>query len=369
MTDRLKGMMVGLALLALPFIIEPGVSDATRIPKLKAAVLFAGLGAAYFVARNVRLSLGISVGGISALAVLHGMGSFHIYELIFIMSAVCIAAFCTNLSERSLNLVMDAIIFGGLLTTVYGYMQASGIDPVFFLKAWAPESKPTAFLGQHTLFGSFLVAPIIAAMFRHRYVCAMIMAPAVFLTDSSFAVVSLAAGLLLWTYYSQGWLTATTLAGVLAGGLLLLFTVFGKRHYFDDTGRFNAWNAAIESGMEKPVMGWGPGMFKAYYPSIQPKEHKKMHGTYKQAHNDYVQLFYEYGLVGVICATIMVCDFFKELWRKRNITVVAGMGAILIAFLVNALGSFPFHLMPHGLIALCAWTAVVTHKPRPLEGI
>lgn len=367
MSDRLKAMMVGLAVLALPLFTEPGLADAARTPKIKALLLIGGFAASVWVGSYIRLSLGAALCGFVSLVVVHGMGSFQSYQLLFFVATVALASLCTNASERSLNIILDCLAFSGVLCSLYAYMQMSGIDPVYFYYKWADGTKPSAFIGQHTLYGSLAATSVTAALFRRRYVMALISAPTVFATDSSFAIASLSVGILAWVWISQGWQTATTLALIFAGILAFIFIGLDKKHYFDSTGRLPAWKTAIEKSKESPIIGYGPGMFKHFYPTVQDKAHKKMHGFYRQAHNDYVQLVYEYGAVGVLCVILMLGDFFRQAWRKKNITSVAALSSILMVFLVNALGSFPFHLVPHGVIALIAWVAVTTHKPRVPE--
>jgi O-antigen ligase len=63
------------------------------------------------------------------------------------------------------------------------------------------------------------------------------------------------------------------------------------------------------------------------------------------AHNEYIQLLYNFGIIGVICVSYIV---FRAIKKETEPLILAGMFAVGI----NSFGNFVFHLSPLVFIAL-----------------
>ena len=73
-----------------------------------------------------------------------------------------------------------------------------------------------------------------------------------------------------------------------------------------------------------------------------------------QAHNEYVQWLTETGLVGVV----LLCGW---LWTHRAMVLDRRWGGSIAAVAVNAIGFFPFHVVPIALVSIiCVGLATPT---------
>lgn len=130
--------------------------------------------------------------------------------------------------------------------------------------------------------------------------------------------------------------------------------------------RLLIWQVAGELIRERPILGWGVGTFGLHYPEAQgiflsrkegrfyiPRANRSIH-----AHNDYLELWMETGLVGLFIFFWILVSFYKRvlLFLKKNrfseplslflIFLTAGV----TSFLVHAGVSFPFHIVQNGMV-------------------
>lgn len=140
------------------------------------------------------------------------------------------------------------------------------------------------------------------------------------------AVVALALGFALWARRvgpearRPVYLTA---AGLLVlGGVLLvslwgqLLALFGKSE--DLTGRFDIWSSVAGLAAERPVAGWG---WVGYWaPWVEPFDGLAVRKgvTYLQAHNAWLDVWLQLGVIGVVLFAALVIG---TLWRSWFLAV------------------------------------------------
>ncbi len=132
--------------------------------------------------------------------------------------------------------------------------------------------------------------------------------------------------------------------------------------------RFLIWQSALELIKEKPILGWGVGTFGVHYPSAQgrvlSREENKNYLTRANrsinAHNDYLQIWAEEGLIGLSLFLGIIGLFYWKLFSflRKNIrekTTTPCLFLIFLSggitsFLIHALVSFPFHIIQNGMV-------------------
>mgnify|MGYP001594940262 CR=1 FL=1 len=150
-------------------------------------------------------------------------------------------------------------------------------------------------------------------------------------------------------------------------GLLLSGAVMYLRGAFSDfagpsltawtSTRIDVWVIGFAKALQKPWLGWSPGAWYLWKPTfITPPAKTGL--TFIQAHNEFLQLFFEVGIIGLLAVVIYVVHTGWRLRRARPWTLelrcavasVAGLG--FIAFV-----SFPFRIAVTavgGIITLAA---------------
>jgi len=134
--------------------------------------------------------------------------------------------------------------------------------------------------------------------------------------------------------------------------------------YSSTQQRFLIWLSTIQIIKEHPLLGSGIGTFRIHYPGSQGKvlsleKNKKYIPVANKsinAHNDYLHLWAETGIIGLLCFFWLIFLFYKksfkylkEVKREDKFLLIGFMG-MGIALLVDALFSFPFHIIQNGML-------------------
>ena len=114
------------------------------------------------------------------------------------------------------------------------------------------------------------------------------------------------------------------------------------------TARAKVWRAALWSTQRWPFWLVGHGGDSFHEDGRTWIYNHKLSEEYREAHNDYVEFLYEYGLLGVVGAVWYAASIWAGFSLRDPVT-----GAI-VAMLVASLGNFPVRVAPIvGLAALC----------------
>ncbi|HOX58789.1 MAG TPA: O-antigen ligase family protein [Candidatus Paceibacterota bacterium] len=102
--------------------------------------------------------------------------------------------------------------------------------------------------------------------------------------------------------------TAILLAGL--AGFFWRHAVFFQKGATSVGARFDYWGAAVQTAMDKPLLGTGPGTFASAYQKVKRPESEMARLT----HNDYLQQASDSGFVGFLAYTLfivsaLVCSF------------------------------------------------------------
>lgn len=380
-----KRMFAGAGILFLPFIFELGVDDEMRLPKAKFLAVMAMLYGAWHFFTKVDKALGLLVATVTLSAFFSSTG-FPFNDLLLFWGAIVSALWVVRLSDREIGAGLRLFEISATIAAIYSVVQISGLDPFIEYYAWAENWRPTVLFGQHTLYGPYAVTGFLIALFFRHYVVAAILFFPIIVINSSFTFLALGAGLAVWTWTSyRKAIPHVGVALVIIGiGAHLLYPN-KVAEGLNDKGRFKLWSQTLQLGQRHPILGHGFGTFKEIYPMFQVPELRKANGlvdeemsektrkfmadanylrresgVFLSSHNDILQLFFECGAIAVLITLYMVFRFFRIMATQQWIPYYPLLTAIMAAFLLNSLGSFPFRLVPQALIPLWIYVIVVT---------
>lgn len=185
------------------------------------------------------------------------------------------------------------------------------------------------------------------------------------LLKSRSGLLAAAVGATVLLYQRGGARRAILGAGLLATAAFGLWTVdrldlFKTSDVFAWT-RPALWRAALAGAIERPLLGWGPGLFAWAYAAHRvplPVDGVYFDHAHSFAHNDFLQVGAECGLGTLLFLVVFLVGHFRRAWKHPGPD--AGWLAAAIAFCcVN----FPFYAPGNALLggALLA----VTADPRP----
>ena len=129
------------------------------------------------------------------------------------------------------------------------------------------------------------------------------------------------------------------------------------RLILDASGRYQMWGKMVKHlALNKPFIGIGIGQFKEVFPlfcafidnNLTPKH------PFSHAHNEYIQLWIEYGAIGFA----LIMGFIVSLFRKIPRTYISLLAALgIIAGLLNSGVNFLFHTT--GVFLLLLWVVIL----------
>lgn len=403
--------LIGAGFFILPFLFFSGIAgEPIRAAKEIGLVTIATLGLAWMVRQKIHWACGVVVLYLGFNLCTTGFGPAQKDAVVQVLAALMCAYMVLSLSESGRVWVLHALAYAGLLQSVYGFFQVAGIDPFFRRISDNEFLYPVGTLGQPTIYGVFVACALVSALFLRHWIIALTCFVAVALTMSSFSIASMLAGVLTYLFlskYKQEFAILLT-ACVLAVATLVALSdkfAFAERALYshnrlaiwaqsiqavtsgcitisdkglEATGPYKVscngsrtihpWEVLVAKMERRPLNGFGIGSFKALYNTIQPDIFRLQSGRFIQAHNDYVQIFFEGGVVGLLVTFLLLGLFAYRLLFDYLTFTQRAFAAIGVCLFVDSFGSFPLYLSPHGLlIAVSMMVVIAKDKVRLLD--
>ena len=154
-----------------------------------------------------------------------------------------------------------------------------------------------------------------------------------------------------------------TMSGMYLTQPLIPKAIDSEISQLNTSARQNIWKGAIYSALKKPIIGRGPGYFadmmKMYYTKKMKRGEKAP--LWRQVHNDFIETFLAFGLVGLILLGYVLFKAFKNLNHNREI--VSGVATLCVI----ALTWFPIHIAIVSPIAIILLSlSQLKHEERSL---
>jgi hypothetical protein len=220
-----------------------------------------------------------------------------------------------ELDSKYNKIIIYALTGLGIIQVCYALIQTWQFDPLFFGFQRAPARFVHGTLGHHNFLGAYLamiipLAPLAAIP---------ILVVGLFLSNSllSFIAAGIGFGFRLW-HFSK----AVTIYYIV--GVITLTTAwFWAKSYDSFFTRKNTWSLAFgdhdKSGF-LILFGNGPGSWYTNIPTLQKE--KGWIEYFYQAHNEYLQFFYETGFVGILLLGYVFWEF-RRAFRSPAVIALA----------------------------------------------
>ena len=300
--------------------------------------------------------------------------------------------------------ILDPLITGGVVASIYAVFQFAGIDPFFEPVRKFSEMRwvVAGFTGQQTLFAG-VIGPLIPCAFalsaksRSRskfifyFISGLLLLNAVVLTHTRAILLGLivaslcAAAILIYKserrLFNRMCLLVLVLT-ILCSIAIAMFPTLKNRLEEGITlkstsikARFHYWQASMILVEQKPWFGWGLDSFPRVYPDAQIKIRKESldslhwgHEIVMHPHNEYLLIWIEGGIFLLISFLAFGLDIMKtgirNLFENSNRWIISlGVLSGMVVILCDAFFSFPFHIGSSGLIAVVLG-AFLSRRPK-----
>jgi hypothetical protein len=351
--------LIALGLIITPFIVLTGYD--TRMPKMAAALVFAlalSLWVLYkghikpFANKWVLIFIGYLLLNIylspkpDIILFDIRVGNIWVWQsvsYIIIFSLMLISTASIEFKPQDIKRLLNIMVHCGLVMAVYCILQALCLDQFFKSIGGGTDSllyanQIAGTLGNPTIAAPFMAMLIPLALYLKRYIFAVIMALATILTMSQVGIGAMAVSLLFYfAVKSKRNLIIAVSTGIIA--ISAYAFICPVRATINDSYRFGAWKTMTEDmvkpnpGARYPITGIGTGSF-GYTFHVKHARHE-IHSTFIQAHNEYLELFWNTGLVGL---DLFLCAMFY-VW-KQNFSIKAVLSSTANQYRMALLSSF-----------------------------
>lgn len=257
-----------------------------------------------------------------------------------------------------------ALVLSGICVAAIAVAQILHADP-FGVVGWIPGSAGSArmrvfaTLGNPDFVAAFLsgLVPLtfsLAICIRERrglLISLLSLQTAAILCTGSRAPILALIAASLWMVLlrrHRSWLGLVVVGSV----VVVMTTAFSPARDLPSTlrGRAYIWKVSSPHLAEHPVLGLGPGGFGAafaawetqYWQKTPDEQNRKFAGLEDHAHNDYLEIFTDHGILGLAAFTTLLTAFLRAAWRgARDNPLAAGASAGVIALASVSLVDFP----------------------------
>ncbi len=339
-------------------------------------------------------------------------------RLVLVQLATLLIYFAATLvfidTPHRLRILVRTIMVFGFLLAIFGLTQSfTSPTKVYWIRELNQSTAFGPFINRHHFAGymeltialplGLLFAGAVDKEKRIIYLfIAGLMGVALVMTSSRGGIISLVAEILFLVVVTAIWRKPSErrrvksrhrlkrvagrlgMAGALLVGLflgvVLLGGEFSINRFIDSvntddptTGRAHFWSVTLDIIRAHPFLGTGLGAFGVIYTRYDSRN-----GLYRleQAHNDYLQVLSDAGIVGAIVAvSFVVLLFWKALSRarsrddfRRGVALAALSGCF--AVLVHSFFDFTLHTTSNALLflvlaAIATMNGRVEDAPRP----
>lgn len=372
---RVNRLLIGALLMVVPFLfIYSNGIEPIRLAKLAGVSILGSIGIGLFVSRSINRALGACVAWAGISMALTGMGAAQENFFVSVVVTVAACSFAVGSSSRQSVFYLKMLVIMTYIQAGYSLLQMAGLDSLFIYFE-GHEIVPVGFMGQQTILGPLVACGVVGALsLGGRFLLLLpVMIASIVFCNSSFTYLSLIAGLSV-IYFD--FIKKNSLAVLLATAMAIIVSPLLFKDQINtllmDNGRFVMWQETISIYENKfsfwqQLTGVGGGGFAAVFHKMQSEFLTRMSGYFLEAHNDYLQVLFEFGFVGVALVFWLLVECFKygiAAWKSSSVD--RSWFAILVCILFNSLGNFPMRIQPHGAIALLAFILIATKGKSPI---
>lgn len=303
-------------------------------------------------------------------------------ELYLLQFFACLLMFylCLNIfpNRNILNNFITGLVFGGGLFAVLGLVLTGG--DIFGYRIFSKGLyNISLFFVNRNHYAGFLemIFPFglgLALIYNREkrillFFVSAVMAIAILFSLSRGGILGLVCGILLFSgmllLLPENRRSAAPVAVVIACIILLvtwldISPLVERIHTLQNPqeagqGRLLYWSGTVEMIRNAPWTGTGLGTYRYVYPRFQPEKISTLAVTH--AHNDYLELAAEMGLIGLILVLGILLFFIirairslKHLKEQRDRIITISAFSSILSILVHTFFEFNFHILSNALL-------------------
>lgn len=295
--------------------------------------------------------------------------------------------------KRSMDILVNSFKILVLLNLSWMILQLCRIDPLFLRQdslgviQWGqPFMMPSGFFNYQAAIGMFfsLAMPF---FFSFSTILPLLLLIPICLASSSACYLSGAVMAIYGIFYIRLFTFKRKIIYWLLFICIAFAGIFGIYRDFSidkltGNSRFENWHLYVKMSLNHPLFGHGPDSFRnttihknytfasdedynplimesmpdgnflaKYYSADEGKRIDRFKGRvpksfaeWREAHNEYIQVFFEYGLLGLILIGFFLYEIFRRFRLSTDSKEVRVLFGAILCYLAFSTTQFPFHL-------------------------
>ena len=265
--------------------------------------------------------------------------------------------FKNKLNPKGIKIIYNTIAVVVLLNVAWMIAQRCGVNFLYAPRA-GYELTPIGVYGNTNNSGA-MIALGLPVFFRKWWSIGLIPCfIGLWLSNAFVSIFAVSCGSIyyLGLIATRKWIILGTTAVLLFVGLYA-FVGEPVSHFKDGNLRITNWTKIYAQVSEKPIKGYGLAMFKYIFPQIDMKTYG--HGspsnrwnkplTFHKAHNDYLEMVFNQGYVGLLLFLGFVFSSIQRFSKQGKSSYISKIS--LIGILIAMIVSFG-HYMTHSTLIL-----------------
>lgn len=271
-----------------------------------------------------------------------------------------------SLEKKDIPLIFKAVIFVCILNSILLTMQMMGYDPIFVVKGAEGITDHMGFFALKAAMGVYYALAISLIAYFSPLIAFFALLP-IGVSVSSGAVVGGAVSYLfyLWNKARKGFLVALCL--IVVGGALFIIKIDSPMGMF--TTRPPMWKKVFKDVFRSPVYGHGLNSFREgkikymkdasnddTYRAVKDdkgdgylitevfKKESVKFDWWDNPHNEYLQLVYEFGFMGLFICSMVVYYMYKKIKKAVKTKELIAICGFFVALFLCSMTQFPMHL-------------------------
>ena len=222
--------------------------------------------------------------------------------------------------------------------------------------------RPVGALGQESLSAALIAVLSPSLLYKSSKKWLLVPFIALLLLNTTFGILSFLGGILFYLGYKRLYpCVLYTVIGLCFVFLFLIGINLDGVEFFNDKGRFDLWLEVLrnfkEWDLSSQLFGRGLGYVWHNFTHVTDIDNK----PFRYFHNEYLELLYAFGSVGVFLVGWMMKPLLKVKFDEQSAILLS----IIFAIIINSAGNFTLHIAPIGLIFLIVYSCLIT---KTLEG-
>jgi len=271
--------------------------------------------------------------------------------LVFTLMTITIASL--KLNKADIRCILNVMCWAGFLTAIYCVLQYFGIEQFFIRNQEnATQGHVGAALGQPVVASTWLAMLVPIMVYRRKWIMGAVTVTALVMMQSQIALGALVLSMAFYFCSFNKVILAvfiTLLVVSVPIGYYAYKNIPKVDKFVEDNGRFVQWKTIWNDVMlpynkednrtRASLTGYGIGSFYHVF-------HVKHNSQYYQAHNEYLEILYGTGFIGLLIFLTMICKTIKHAFVYKNKYYMALLASFL-CICVSAGGLFVLQLQPH----------------------